>query len=257
MSAPLAGRNFYTLLKPVPYLRAEDAAFPGVWKSLEAKDAIVTIQYFCYSRNEVKAGSKVNSAGFYAISTKSRPWHELLLNGTWLIDKVARGPALLQEEYFSGNSQCTPEGTWRQKTLVQASPKWPAVFDHEQFILPHKSVWLTHWPLSPFTLHEVIFEDIAISKKCCSQSFPGRAGPLPVTELQGGKGICLQSVGELEEQPRHFDPYFHILNTWLNFLPTKHQHEPNCCAWLLRQRCQPVFPWPVLGRALVCTCFPD
>lgn len=65
------------------------------------------------------------------------------------------------------------------------------------------------------------------------------------------------SRGELEKQPRCFDPYFHILNTWLNFLPTKHQHGLKCCAWLLRQRCQPVFPWPVLGRALLCTCFPD
>jgi len=93
----LWGRNFYLFLKTVPQLRSEDAAFPNVLKSLEMEGAIATILYSYDSRKEVKAGSNVNCAGFYAINTKSRPWHRQLLNGTWLIDKVARGLTLLHE----------------------------------------------------------------------------------------------------------------------------------------------------------------
>lgn len=67
------------------------------------------------------------------------------------------------------------------------------------------------------------------------------------TRRQGG------SPAESEEQHRRFDPYFHIFNTWLNFLPTKCLRRPNCSAWLCRQDCQPAFTWSGL---LVCTCFP-
>lgn len=50
------------------------------------------------------------------------------------------------------------------------------------------------YTLATFTLHDVIFEDIAVSKKCGSHSFQSKTGPLSVIKLQGGKVTCLQLV---------------------------------------------------------------
>lgn len=68
-------------------------------------------------------------------------------------------------------------------------------------------------------------------------AFQGETSPsLVITQRQGD----LPAAGGLEKiQNGHFDPYFHILNTWLTLLPTKCECSPNCSARLFRQCCQP------------------
>lgn len=48
------------ILKTVQYICSDDVSFPNVSRSPEMKGATVTILYFYYITNEVKAGLAVN-----------------------------------------------------------------------------------------------------------------------------------------------------------------------------------------------------
>lgn len=152
--------------------------------------------------------------------------------------------------FFWLYSMPSPQDTWKtahgcsQPKMTCQVLTWAVQFATRIPVIYTLTTFTFHAPRFNFLLFLLYLRNAACS-------FHVEDGPLSVIKSQGGD---VPAASQQEKQHRHFHSYFHILNTWLNFLPV---HRPKCRGWSFRQPCHPVFPWAESGWALGLYLSPD